>query len=102
MRINEQANDLSILVDNEAGNVPCVDEQTGIITLPTETTVGSYLSMDPAEIWGSRVKEMLGPEGYSIPTNGYKHCRSEEHTSELESRQYLVCRLLLEKNKIGS
>src|SRR3712207_7073959 len=29
-------------------------------------------------------------------TNGM---RSEEHTSELQSRQYLVCRLLLEKKK---
>src|SRR3712207_7695611 len=28
--------------------------------------------------------------------------RSEEHTSELQSRQYLVCRLLLEKNKTNS
>src|SRR3712207_8543579 len=28
-----------------------------------------------------------------------KHLRSEEHTSELQSRQYLVCRLLLEKKK---
>src|SRR3712207_8219220 len=28
-----------------------------------------------------------------------KHARSEEHTSELQSRQYLVCRLLLEKKK---
>src|SRR3712207_8783603 len=27
------------------------------------------------------------------------HERSEEHTSELQSRQYLVCRLLLEKTK---
>src|SRR3712207_8131563 len=27
------------------------------------------------------------------------HHRSEEHTSELQSRQYLVCRLLLEKKK---
>src|SRR3712207_6950394 len=27
------------------------------------------------------------------------HYRSEEHTSELQSRQYLVCRLLLEKKK---
>src|SRR3712207_8909628 len=26
-----------------------------------------------------------------------RDCRSEEHTSELQSRQYLVCRLLLEK-----
>src|SRR3712207_7235261 len=31
-------------------------------------------------------------------TGGRK--RSEEHTSELQSRQYLVCRLLLEKKKI--
>src|SRR3712207_8727673 len=29
-----------------------------------------------------------------------RHGRSEEHTSELQSRQYLVCRLLLEKKKI--
>src|SRR3712207_7285153 len=28
--------------------------------------------------------------------------RSEEHTSELQSRQYLVCRLLLEKKKTHS
>src|SRR5947209_16709934 len=28
-----------------------------------------------------------------------KELRSEEHTSELQSRQYLVCRLLLEKKK---
>src|SRR3712207_7327049 len=32
----------------------------------------------------------VGPEGLG---------RSEEHTSELQSRQYLVCRLLLEKKK---
>src|SRR5438445_1438961 len=35
--------------------------------------------------------------------DGYTVCvargRSEEHTSELQSRQYLVCRLLLEKKK---
>src|SRR3712207_7870980 len=29
----------------------------------------------------------------------FKGIRSEEHTSELQSRQYLVCRLLLEKKK---
>src|SRR3712207_8884993 len=31
----------------------------------------------------------------------YQRHRSEEHTSELQSRQYLVCRLLLEKKKTG-
>src|SRR3712207_8822643 len=30
---------------------------------------------------------------------GIRRERSEEHTSELQSRQYLVCRLLLEKKK---
>src|SRR3712207_4732120 len=39
---------------------------------------------------------------HSSPNNSIdKHnaVRSEEHTSELQSRQYLVCRLLLEKKK---
>src|SRR3712207_8285709 len=31
---------------------------------------------------------------------GSMNVRSEEHTSELQSRQYLVCRLLLEKKNI--
>src|SRR3712207_7710872 len=35
-------------------------------------------------------------EGHLAP----RRPRSEEHTSELQSRQYLVCRLLLEKKKI--
>src|SRR3712207_7152696 len=33
-------------------------------------------------------------------TDTYQEVRSEEHTSELQSRQYLVCRLLLEKKKV--
>src|SRR3712207_6992907 len=32
-------------------------------------------------------------------TTRSRRARSEEHTSELQSRQYLVCRLLLEKKK---
>src|SRR3712207_8557900 len=34
------------------------------------------------------------------PTTLAQLQRSEEHTSELQSRQYLVCRLLLEKKKL--
>src|SRR3712207_7419725 len=40
-----------------------------------------------ASVWTSN------PEVADVYVNG----RSEEHTSELQSRQYLVCRLLLEK-----
>src|SRR3712207_7909131 len=36
----------------------------------------------------------------STLSSGPWAARSEEHTSELQSRQYLVCRLLLEKKKI--
>src|SRR3712207_8348304 len=35
-----------------------------------------------------------------LRSEGLTYGRSEEHTSELQSRQYLVCRLLLEKKKI--
>src|SRR3712207_8163602 len=38
---------------------------------------------------------LLGDHGAVVPVN--EPLRSEEHTSELQSRQYLVCRLLLEK-----
>src|SRR5947209_12100415 len=42
------------------------------------------------------------PRSSAIPATRQSPCRgtrSEEHTSELQSRQYLVCRLLLEKKK---
>src|SRR3712207_7351547 len=35
----------------------------------------------------------------ATPRRRIRGARSEEHTSELQSRQYLVCRLLLEKKK---
>src|SRR3712207_8538175 len=37
--------------------------------------------------------------GVDVGQLGQQLQRSEEHTSELQSRQYLVCRLLLEKKK---
>src|SRR3712207_8027896 len=44
---------------------------------------------------------ILNTKNYFDPLLGMLHnaVRSEEHTSELQSRQYLVCRLLLEKKK---
>src|SRR5947209_12552389 len=46
------------------------------------------------------------PDDVHLPVHGggeragrVRRRRSEEHTSELQSRQYLVCRLLLEKKK---
>src|SRR5438132_8182590 len=41
----------------------------------------------------------LPPLKPSISRNHVRSCRSEEHTSELQSHSDLVCRLLLEKKK---
>src|SRR3712207_7643629 len=51
--------------------------------------------------WASRAKLALGepPRAHAARASGHRTPRSEEHTSELQSRQYLVCRLLLEKKK---
>src|SRR3712207_7122523 len=63
------------------------------------------LELGLAEIWDDALREE-----FRLTAAGWKRLeelrasrpdsRSEEHTSELQSRQYLVCRLLLEKKKI--
>src|SRR2546425_6247489 len=69
------------------------------VTLPTFTAVIVPLVAVPlatATVLGSPVT-VPGPAWYAntiVPTY-----RSEEHTSELQSLAYLVCRLLLEKKK---
>src|SRR3712207_7681700 len=45
---------------------------------------------------GARALHARGADGGAALARAH---RSEEHTSELQSRQYLVCRLLLEKKK---
>src|SRR3712207_7316298 len=51
------------------------------------------------EVAHSRV--LVGGETTVGLPGGGGDLRSEEHTSELQSRQYLVCRLLLEKKQIA-
>src|SRR5258707_10140643 len=47
----------------------------------------------------SRAPLRLLGAALAAPSSARQGSRSEEHTSELQSRQYLVCRLLLEKKK---
>src|SRR3712207_7045708 len=73
-------------------------------TLVNKTPPGQPLPYDPRfglskaeyqELFNLSRQLMMKKVGTSI----LRVRRSEEHTSELQSRQYLVCRLLLEKKK---
>src|SRR3712207_7891147 len=50
----------------------------------------------PADVMSIAIVTATQCEGVIVM---FEKMRSEEHTSELQSRQYLVCRLLLEKKK---
>src|SRR5947209_11194445 len=50
----------------------------------------------PSPLWPAKGR---GERARAGAQSGSSSLRSEEHTSELQSRQYLVCRLLLEKKK---
>src|SRR3712207_7182823 len=88
---------------------------------PRSTPFPTRRSSDLGVVGGAEVLERLLPPGPEAALEGLAelrvdllaavrdcelgdqesgHGRSEEHTSELQSRQYLVCRLLLEKKKI--
>src|SRR3712207_8237654 len=68
---------------------------------------GYYAGPSVRKAGGGRLSSFVVQEGDrrdsnprpSLEPRSADACRSEEHTSELQSRQYLVCRLLLEKKK---
>src|SRR3712207_8179323 len=94
-----------------------------MIRRPPRSTLFPYTTLfrshdvvdDDQAAWpgeGERPPDVLGDPGFvrvdedqverAAPLRGQpgeRVQRSEEHTSELQSRQYLVCRLLLEKTK---
>src|SRR3712207_8349514 len=50
-------------------------------------------------VWTDEKSKYIKLEDGDCKKFHLKYDRSEEHTSELQSRQYIVCRLLLEKKK---
>src|SRR5258707_8425476 len=96
-----------------------------MIRRPPRSTLFPYTTLFRSVVWeaGRGVAELAGclfrRRGRPGPAHVVRDCfdrsfrgpgpvlrgvphRSEEHTSELQSRQYLVCRLLLEKKKKNS
>src|SRR3712207_7782237 len=81
----------------------------GVPSLDAVDNVIPYIGSEEEKIETETLKILGRFEGGGIkhapfPVSAQVHrvnvSRSEEHTSELQSRQYLVCRLLLEKKHI--
>src|SRR3989442_2309144 len=73
-----------------------------MIRRPPRSTLFPYTTLfrSPAAHPGRPVDRHAGADARSVshdPGIQIVHLRSEEHTSELQSRPHLVCRLLLEK-----
>src|SRR3712207_7721179 len=84
-----------------------------MIRRPPRSTLFPYTTLfrSPALSRAARrAAPSVAPLGNAVSATRFTPCvrcqngrkRSEEHTSELQSRQYLVCRLLLEKKKLKS
>src|SRR5947209_14519005 len=66
-----------------------------MIRRPPRSTLFPYTTLFRSKKWQKNLTMRRGMHKQVVQN----HRRSEEHTSELQSRQYLVCRLLLEKKK---
>src|SRR5687767_15885811 len=74
-----------------------------MIRRPPRSTLFPYTtlfrSMGARVDVGPHLAAIVDPNRHHRDRPGQRHLRSEEHTSELQSLAYLVCRLLLEKKK---
>src|SRR2546423_10096140 len=68
-----------------------------MIRRPPRSTLFPYTTLFRSEQAHNLSRELHVSDGYRVEP--MRFARSEEHTSELQSLAYLVCRLLLEKKK---
>src|SRR5690554_7235304 len=89
-----------------AGLQEFLQQRLGIFAQRFGVNIDQYRFVLPGDNLAGRVEPAIKEDGGEqslkrIGQNGRStEARSEEHTSELQSRPHLVCRLLLEKKKI--
>src|SRR5947209_14858685 len=75
--------------------LPILRDEVVNMAKALESVPASKADPQMVQIADKIIEQMEGP----FDPSEFRDRRSEEHTSELQSRQYLVCRLLLEKKK---
>src|SRR5258707_4503715 len=70
-----------------------------MIRRPPRSTLFPYTTLFRSRSGPGQDRQCPGSRHHRAILDESTRPRSEEHTSELQSRQYLVCRLLLEKKK---
>src|SRR5690606_41890704 len=77
----------------------CLSSRAGWPSITPRLTIVNGLSYPLNRYQSGLLKEPTFPKKFGSSIRGFDLPRSEEHTSELQSRENLVCRLLLEKKK---
>src|SRR2546428_8784561 len=74
---------------------------SSLVSVSTDPDAVEVVLTTPAPVQevATWYRQTLRLNGWELQSDGVANDRSEEHTSELQSRSDLVCRLLLEKKK---
>ena len=74
IRVDMNNNEVSMLSNGCTPNVPTCDQETGIVSVPTEAYVGSFIEFNPVEMWAPRNRQFTwDPNNTDVPANPWKH-----------------------------
>ena len=75
IRVDMNNNEVSMLSNGSVPNVPTCDQTTGIVSVPTEAYIGSFIEFNPIEMWAPRFRQFTwDPNSSEVPSNPWKHC----------------------------
>ena len=75
IRVDMNNNEVSMLSNGCTPNVPTCDQTTGIVSVPTEAYIGSFIEFNPIEMWAPRFRQFTwDPNSSEVPSNPWKHC----------------------------
>ena len=75
IRIDMVNQEVSMLSKGTIPNVPTCDQVTGVVSVPTESYIGSFIEFNPIEMWAPRFRQFTwDPNNNNVPSQPWKHC----------------------------